>query len=40
MKASMTDKSGGPSKYAMALKKWGFANRGEARSFCNSNKEK
>ena len=40
MKASMTDKSGGPSKYAMALKKWGFANRGEASSFCSSNKEK
>ena len=39
MDGSMTDKNGEPSKLAMALKKWGFASKGAARSFCNSNKE-
>jgi hypothetical protein len=39
MDGSMTDKNGEPSKLAMALKKWGFASKGAAKSFCNSNKE-
>lgn len=39
MKGSMTDDNGEPSKLAMALKKWGFSSKGEASSFCSSNKE-
>jgi hypothetical protein len=39
MQASMKEKNGEPSKYAMALKKWGFSSREAARSFCNKNKE-
>ena len=40
MEGSMTDDNGEPSKLAMALKKWGFSSKGEARAFCNKNKEK
>jgi len=39
MAGSMTDKNGEPSKLAMALKKWGFSSKGEAKAFCNKNKE-
>ena len=40
MKGGLTDKSGGgPSNLSKALKKWGFANKAEATSFCNSNKK-
>ena len=40
MEGGMTDDNGEPSKLAMALKKWGFSSKGEARAFCNKNKEK
>ena len=40
MKGSMKNKKGEPTRYAMALKKWGFGSREAARSFCNKNKEK
>ena len=40
MKGSMKDKKGEPTRYAMALKKWGFGSREAARNFCNTNKEK
>ena len=40
MQGSMKDDKGEPTKYAMALKKWGFASREAARNFCNKNKEK
>ena len=36
----MTDGKGGPSKKAMALKKWGFGSVGAARNFCSKNKKK
>jgi len=39
MKGGMTKDNGEPSNYAMALKKWGFSSRGEARAFCNRNKK-
>ena len=39
MKGGMTKDNGEPSNYAMALKKWGFSSREEARSFCQNNKE-
>ena len=39
MAGSMTDKNGEPSRLAMALKKWGFSSKGEAKSFCSKNKE-
>ena len=39
MKGSMT-KEGKPSNLARALKKWGFSNKSEARSFCSKNKKK
>tara|TARA_Y100000114_G_scaffold70038_1_gene64110 strand:+ start:554 stop:859 length:306 start_codon:yes stop_codon:yes gene_type:complete len=39
MEGSMTDDNGEPSKLAMALKKWGFSSKEEARSFCSKNKE-
>ena len=38
MDGSMTSDNGEPSKLAMALKKWGFSSKGEARAFCNKNK--
>ena len=34
-----TDDDGSPSKLAMALKKWGFSRKGEAKAFCSKNKE-
>ena len=34
------DAKGEPTRYAMALKKWGFGSREAARNFCNNNKEK
>ena len=40
MKGSMKNKKGEPTRYAMALKKWGFGSREAARNFCNKNKEK
>ena len=40
MKGAMTDGKGGPSKKAMALKKWGFGSVGAARNFCSKNKKK
>ena len=40
MKGAMKDAKGEPTRYAMALKKWGFGSREAARNFCNKNKEK
>ena len=40
MAGSMKDASGGPSKLNMALKKWGFASKSSAASFCSKNKKK
>ena len=40
MKGSMKTKSGEPTPYAMALKKWGFSSREAAAAFCAKNKEK
>jgi hypothetical protein len=39
MSGGMT-KNGKPSNLAMALKKWGFSSKAQARSFCNKNKKK
>jgi len=39
MAGDMTDDDGSPSRLAMALKKWGFSSKGEAKSFCSKNKE-
>ena len=39
MSGGMT-KNGKPSNLAMALKKWGFSSKAQARSFCNNNKKK
>ena len=39
MDGSMTEDNGEPSRLAMALKKWGFSSKGEASSFCSSNKK-
>ena len=36
----MKDANGSPSKLNMALKKWGFASKAAARSFCSKNKKK
>jgi hypothetical protein len=40
MAGAMKDAKGGPSKKAMALKKWGFGSVAAAKSFCNKHKEK
>jgi len=40
MAGAMKDAKGEPTKYAMALKKWGFGSREAAKNFCNKNKEK
>jgi hypothetical protein len=40
MAGAMKDGAGKPTKKAIALKKWGFASVGAARSFCQKNKEK
>ena len=39
MDGDMTEDNGEPSKLAMALKKWGFSSKGEAKAFCSKNKE-
>ncbi len=39
MAGGMTEDNGEPSKLAMALKKWGFSSKGEAKAFCSKNKE-
>jgi len=39
MKGSMKTKSGEPTPYAKALKKWGFASREAAAKFCKANKK-
>jgi len=39
MAGGMTKKNGEPSNLAMALKKWGFSSKGEARAFCKRNKK-
>ncbi len=38
IKGPMKDKKGRPSRLALALKKWGFSSRSEARAFANKNK--
>ena len=40
MAGALKAAKGEPTKYAMALKKWGFSSREAARNFCNKNKEK
>ena len=40
MRGEMKDKNGEPTKYAMALKKWGFRNRQSAANFCKKHKGK
>ena len=40
MKGSMKDKKGEPTRYAMALKKWGFGSREAAANFCRKHKGK
>jgi hypothetical protein len=39
MKGSMKTKSGEPTPYAKALKKWGFGSREAAAKFCRANKK-
>lgn len=39
MKAPMKDESGKPTRYALALKRWGFSSPAEARAFAARNKE-
>lgn len=39
MEGDMTKDNGEPSNLAMALKKWGFASKEEAREFCRNNKK-
>tara|TARA_R100001460_G_scaffold10632_2_gene25097 strand:- start:8987 stop:9241 length:255 start_codon:yes stop_codon:yes gene_type:complete len=38
VKGPMKDKKGRPTRLALALKKWGFSSRSEARAFANKNK--
>ena len=40
MAGSMKTKTGEPTPYAKALKKWGFGSREAAAAFCRNNKEK
>jgi len=40
MAGAMKDAKGEPTRYAMALKKWGFGSREAARNFCKKNKSK
>jgi len=37
--AGSMNKDGKPSNLAMALKKWGFSSKAQARAFCNKNKK-
>jgi hypothetical protein len=39
MDAKMKDKDGKPTRYALALKRWGFSSPAEARAFANKHKE-
>jgi len=40
MKGSMKDKKGRTTRYAMALKKWGFGSREAAANFCRKHKKR
>ena len=40
MKGSMKDSKGRPTRYALALKAWGFGSREAAAKFCQANKKK
>ena len=40
MKGSMKDSKGRPTRYALALKAWGFGSRESAAKFCQANKKK
>jgi hypothetical protein len=39
MNAKMKNEDGSPSRYALALKRWGFSSPAEARAFANRHKE-
>lgn len=39
MNAKMKDKDGKPTRYALALKRWGFSSPAEARAFAKRHKE-
>jgi len=39
MDAKMKDKDGNPTRYALALKRWGFSSPAEARAFAKRNKK-
>jgi len=39
MDAKMKDDDGNPTRYALALKRWGFSSPAEARAFANRHKE-
>lgn len=39
MNAKMKNKDGSPTRYALALKRWGFKSPAEARAFANRHKE-
>jgi len=39
MDAKMKNEDGSPTRYAMALKRWGFSSPAEARAFANKHKE-
>ena len=39
MSAKMKDEKGRPTRYALALKRWGFKSPAEARAFANRHKE-
>ena len=40
MRGKMKNKKGEPTRYAMALKKWGFGSREAAANFCRKHKKK
>jgi len=39
MNAKMKNEDGSPTRYALALKRWGFSSPAEARAFANRHKE-
>jgi hypothetical protein len=39
MNAKMKDENGKPTRYALALKRWGFSSPAQARAFANKHKE-
>lgn len=39
MKAKMKNEDGSPTRYALALKRWGFSSPAEARAFANRHKQ-